>query len=368
MSDPFAQRRHGTSEREISDLRPPFAIDCDRILHSLAYTRYIDKTQVFYLLRNDHITHRVLHVQLVSRIARTIGLKLGLDLDLIEAAALGHDIGHTPFGHDGERILAGLCLERGIGGKSGFSHAVMGVRFLERLEKNGLGLNLTLGVLDAILCHDGESDAPSLTPGGDPSFEEFDRRLAIREEDPSAPVMPMTAEGCVVRLSDSISYVGRDLEDAVLLGVCDRSWVPQNVASTLGTTNGTIVYRLVEDLIRNSQKAKGSYGFSKQVGEALRALKNFNRQHIYYNTKVKKDTAKIKSLFTYFFKTFEEDFARNDGPSIPILRKYLERMGGGYREQNSPAHMARDFIAGMTDDFFLRTAEDLLIPEWRREV
>src|SRR5512139_1057689 len=138
-----------------------FSLDADRILHSLAYTRYIDKTQVFYLIDNDHITHRVLHVQLVSKVSRTIGRLLGLNEDLIEAVALGHDIGHPPFGHDGERFLSELCQGAGLGH---FSHNVQGVRFLEHIERKGRGWNLTLQVLFCNVCDNTEIHTRILFP------------------------------------------------------------------------------------------------------------------------------------------------------------------------------------------------------------
>ncbi len=141
--------------------RQAFSVDVDRILNSRAYTRYIDKTQVFYLIDNDHITHRVLHVQLVSKIARTIGRFLRLNEDLIEAIALGHDIGHCPFGHDGERFLSRLCQSYGIGF---FLHSVQSVQFLDKVEQKGKGWNLTLQTLDGILCHDGEIHNEKTSP------------------------------------------------------------------------------------------------------------------------------------------------------------------------------------------------------------
>ncbi|MGD9336773.1 MAG: HD domain-containing protein, partial [Syntrophobacterales bacterium] len=144
--------RRRAEERVERGHRQHFSLDADRILHSLAYTRYIDKTQVFYLVDNDHITHRVLHVQFLSKIARDIGRFLRLNEDLIEAVALGHDIGHAPFGHDGERYLSAICSGHGIGG---FQHNVQSVRFLDRIERKGRGWNLSLQVLDGILCHDG---------------------------------------------------------------------------------------------------------------------------------------------------------------------------------------------------------------------
>ena len=151
-----------------------FAVDADRILHTKAYTRYIDKTQVFSLITNDHITHRVLHVQLVSRIARTIGRALYLNEDLIEAISLGHDIGHPPFGHEGERFLSKLCKEAGIGA---FHHNIQSVRFLDALEKNNQGCNLCLHTLDGILCHDGESRIRRISPDSISSFTELDAKI-----------------------------------------------------------------------------------------------------------------------------------------------------------------------------------------------
>ena len=162
-----AQRR--TPEKRLQDgYRQAYALDTDRILHSRAYTRYIDKTQVFYLIKNDHITHRVLHVQLVSKIARTIGRFLGLNEDLIEAIALGHDIGHTPFGHDGERFLSEKCHQAGIGF---FLHNVQSIQFLDRVERKGRGWNLCLQTLDGILCHDGE-----IHPSGSGDFVDLVRQ------------------------------------------------------------------------------------------------------------------------------------------------------------------------------------------------
>ncbi|MDR1084797.1 MAG: HD domain-containing protein [Deltaproteobacteria bacterium] len=358
-NDAFKLRRRPISDREKTDIRPVWAIDVDRILHSKAYTRYIDKTQVFYFLKNDHITHRVLHVQLVSRIARTIGGHMGLDLDLIEAMALGHDLGHPPFGHDGEKFLSELCRKAGLGR---FSHAVMSVRFLERLEKGGLGLNLTLGVLDGILCHDGESDYASLTPMGPATFAEFDRRLALRSLNPSALVSPMTREGCVVRLADSISYVGRDLEDAVELGIISRADLPADISRILGSTNGTIVYRLVEDLLRHSAGDPAKVAFSPEMAQALLHLKNFNRKHIYYNARIKQQTPKIQKLYEILFETLVNDFHR--GPELEPARLFLERLDRDYRQEFSPEEMARDFMAGMTDEYFIHLVEGLLLPQW----
>jgi len=362
-SDIMKIRRHGTSDLEAGDHRQPWAMDVDRILHSRAYTRYIDKTQVFYLLKNDHITHRVLHVQMVSRIARTIGRELELDADFIEAIALGHDLGHAPFGHDGERYLSALCREAGLGN---FVHAVMSVRYLERLEKNGRGLNLTLGTLDGILCHDGESDFTNLQPEGPSTFEEFDRRLALRQHDPLAHVFPMSREGCLVRLCDSISYVGRDLEDAIEIGLVNRRDLPEAIVATLGDTNGKIVYRLVDDLRRNclEHRQKGLIAFSPTVAESLTALKNFNRQNIYQNPAIKTEAPKIERLYRILFEHFLREFESGQSRS-PAIQDFLDHLDPGYPLEHNPAEMTRDCLAGMTDEYFIRAANDLLIPGWK---
>jgi dGTPase len=356
-------RRFGPGDLEAVDHRQPWALDVDRILHSRAFTRYTDKTQVFYLLKNDHITHRILHVQIVSRLARTIGRDLDLDADLLEAIALGHDLGHPPFGHDGERFLSALCLGAGL---SPFSHAVMSVRFLERLEKGGRGLNLTLGTLDGILCHDGESDFTALRPEGRADFGEFDRRLARRRADPQVSLRSLSPEGCLVRLCDSVSYVGRDLEDAIEVGLVDRRELPAEVAEVLGHTNGQIVYRLVDDLRRTSaaQREEGLIGFSPDVARALIRLKDFNRRHIYFNPAIKGETPKIERLYGLLFERLRDEF-QSGQPGLSQAREFLDRLDPDYPLEHSPAEMARDALAGMTDDYFLRLAGDGLMPGWR---
>ena len=245
-------------------------MDADRILHSRAYTRYIDKTQVFYLISHEHISHRVLHVQLLSKIARTIGKFLRLNEDLLEAIALGHDIGHPPFGHDGERILSDLCQAHGIGP---FLHSLQGVWFLDRLEKQGRGLNLSLQVLDGILCHDGETHLERLSPQGDKTFASLEAEIQAKLADPAASLKPMTLEGCVVRLADTISYIGRDLEDAITLKLLRREELPPEVAQNLGRTNGAIVYSLVADLITHSYD-KNYVGYSPEVGGLLKSSRS----------------------------------------------------------------------------------------------
>lgn len=352
-----AIRRH--SERRIDHgHRQNYAVDSDRILHSSAYTRYIDKTQVFYLVDNDHITHRVLHVQLVSKISRTIGRFLRLNEDLIEAVALGHDIGHCPFGHDGESYLSELCQAHGIGP---FQHNLQSVRFLEKIERKGRGLNLTLQVLDGILCHDGEIHAQALYPQPQKDFHMLDKEIANKAANPALPVTPMTLEGCVVRMADTISYIGRDIEDAIRLGLIQRNELPRESVDRLGDTNGTIVYNLVTDVIQNSLE-KPAIALSEEASKALKKLREFNLERIYLNQTIKPDSGNINSLFKLLFERYIEDIRKGNQSSI-IFTQYLDDMSDEYRNNASPTETVRDFIAGMTDEYFLRQCPDELQPQ-----
>jgi len=347
------------NEQEIIDgHRENFSIDADRILHSLAYSRYIDKTQVFYLIKNDHITHRVLHVQLVSKIGRTIGRLLRINEDLIEAVALGHDIGHAPFGHDGEMFLSDLSKEYGL---DSFLHNVQGVRFLEVIEKKGAGWNLSLQVLDGILCHNGEVHNPALYPDKSKDFTRLEEEVRKVTENPESPIWPMTLEGCVVRMADTISYIGRDIEDAIRLGLIKRNEIPVDCRRRLGETNGTIVYTLVEDLIAESLE-KAYVSFSPEVAEALRKLKDFNQEFIYTDPKAKKQTKKLRLMFELLFKKYYKDLKAGNDNSV-IFREFLDGMSSRYRDSTPPGMIVRDFIAGMTDDYFLRQCQENLMPQ-----
>jgi dGTPase len=350
--------RRRFEERIQEGHRQNFAVDADRILHSRAYTRYIDKTQVFYLIEHEHISHRVLHVQLLSKIGRTIGRYLRLNEDLIEAIALGHDIGHPPFGHDGERILSRLCEEHGIGP---FLHSVQGVWFLERVEKNGRGLNLSLQVLDGILCHDGETHLERLAPDREKTFRRLEEEIRLKLADPDCSLKPMTLEGCVVRLADTISYIGRDLEDAIVLNLITRDELPAAVSDRLGRTNGAIVYSLVSDLITHSYN-KNYVGYSPGVGEALKTLREFNYRRIYDNPRIKQETGKIEELFADLFQRFFRDITENRRHS-PIWREYLATMDEEYFKPAPPATIVRDYLASMTDATFLRQCQELFFPQ-----
>jgi dGTPase len=308
------------------------------------------------MVKNDHITHRVLHVQLVSKIARTVGRFLGLNEDLIEAIALGHDLGHPPFGHDGENILSDLCRINKIGN---FLHNVQSVLFLDRIEKNGLGLNLTLQVLDGILCHDGEIHSCQLSPEPLGDFNTLDRKISVKMNHPDTPLIPMTFEGCVVRICDTIAYIGRDIEDAIQLNLIRRTDIPSGCTEILGKTNGTIVYKLVTDLIENSY-GRQHISFSKEVSTALAELKQFNYRKIYLNPFIKEGLDKIHTCYSALFKHYLEQMDKQDLSSV-IYKDFADKMNDSVKSQvTSPALNAekvRDFLAGMTDDYFLSQAQ-----------
>jgi len=354
-----AVRRSSPPSQSKPTYRQAFSLDADRILNSMAYSRYIDKTQVFSLINNDHLTHRMIHVQLVSRIARTIGRYLGLNEDLIEAASLGHDIGHPPFGHDGEKLLSALTQEYNAGF---FHHNLQSIQFLEHIERNGKGWNLSLQTLDAIVCHNGEIHAKTIKPQWDKTFEDFDKMVKEIQSQQKPNMIPMTMEGCVVKIADTISYIGRDMEDAIRLNLIERGDIPKKCLNILGNTNGTIVYNLVTDVIANS--SKNSYVcFSNKVSEALLDLKRFNYEKIYLNPKIKEHLQGIKGMFRFLFEKYLEDLEKQNKESV-IFKDFLKGISVEYHENHSNAQIVRDFIAGMTDSYFINKIPKKMRPQY----
>ena len=325
----------------------------------MAYTRYIDKTQVFTLFENDHITHRVLHVQFVSKIARVIGRCLRLNEDLIEAIALGHDLGHSPYGHDGERLLDRLCTAAGIGS---FCHNAQSVRFLMELEGGGKGLNLTLQVLDGILTHNGEIVNERLVPDSGKDWPRFFAEYEACFQDPaySKQIYPMTLEGCVVRVADLIAYIGRDIEDAIVVGLIKRSDLPRSIVKRLGDANDQIINALVLDVIKQSYD-RNYIAFSPEIYQALIDLKEFNYKQIYFNPKIKTEEQKVERIFELLFNQYTKDIEAKNYSS-PVYRYHLQEMNEEYWQTTPTARIVADFIAGMTDDFFHQQFKENFFP------
>lgn len=332
------------------DFRTSYFRDIDRVLYSLSYSRYIDKTQVFSFEENDMISKRMTHIQLVSKIARTIGRGLALNEDLIEAASLGHDLGHVPFGHEGEKILNKLSLEYNEGF---FNHNVQSVRTLMEIENNGKGSNLTIQVLDAIFSHNGEEIKIKYQPQQKTQQQFIDQyNNSYIDKDLLKKVKSMTLEGCVVRISDVIAYIGKDIEDAIKLNKIKASDLPDNVVNTFGISNSTIVNTIVLDIIENSI-GKNYIKMSIKIFNALKELIDFNYKNIYLKANSREQLKNINKMFTELFKLYYKQID-NQETSEDIYIVFLNNMSDDYLNKTTTARKVIDFIAGMTDNFFIK--------------
>ena len=336
------------------DFRSNFSRDVDRIMNYASFTRYMNKTQVFSFKSNDNVQTRIVHVLLVSRISRTIGRELGLNEDLIEAIATGHDIGHIPIGHVGEKILNKISIKEL---DETFMHNIEGVRNYLCLEQNGKGANLTIQVLDGILCHNGEI-LDSIYRPVHKTKEEFLKNYedAYKMHKQEVSFNPMTLEGCIVKLSDVISYSGRDLEDAIRLGFIKREDVPENITRVLGNTNRAIVNTLVLDVIKNT-KGHNYSKLSDEVFKALKDLVKFNYEYIYNKANSKEKIAYYEEMFNTLYYSYLEALNNNDKTSS-IYINFLNNMDESYLKTN-PKRMVIDYISLMTDTYFLNEYKKL---------
>ncbi len=331
-------------------IRTAFIRDIDKILHCPYYNRYADKTQVFSFYKNDDITHRSLHVQLVSRIARTIGKALGLNLDLIEAISLGHDIGHTPFGHAGEELLDKLYFAH-TGRR--FSHNVHSVRVLDKI----FPYNISLQTLNGIASHDGEMELNEYHPKPLDSFEEFDRQIEACYTDKSKikKLVPSTLEGCVMRISDIIAYLGKDRQDAEKADVL-KTDAYENCA--IGTYNAEIINNLIVNIIENSYK-KPYIKMDDEHFEALKKAKSDNYALIYKNVTVKSEIEEtVAPMMTEIYEKLLKDVVDKNTQS-PIFTHHINYVNKAFYkreepyEATEPNQIVVDYIASMTDDYFV---------------
>lgn len=343
------------------DIRPIFLRDIDRILHSQCYSRYLDKAQVYINPQNDHITHRMQHVQFVSRIARTIGKVLLLNDELIEAIAIGHDVGHAPFGHAGERQLNRICERENIGY---FCHNLQSVRILKDLENK----NISVQTLDGILAHNGEMLLNKYEPNYNKSVNEFltDLEKTFSEKDYSKKIVPMTLEASVVRISDVIAYIGRDIEDAIMLGDIKRENLPEEVVEVLGNKNSSIVEALEDDLIENSI-GKEYLCFSDRIFNALKILMEWNYRNIYDKASLN-DKALLEEKFNKLFDIYLDKLNKSDykGKKVKnsnitysekVLYDFIESKTQEYLENTNVKRIVIDYISGFTDNFFEKEYE-----------
>ncbi|MBQ8287677.1 MAG: HD domain-containing protein [Clostridia bacterium] len=345
-------RRNDVAKDAATVWRPTFVHDIDKILHCPFYNRYTDKTQVFSLWKNDDITRRSLHVQLVSRISRTIGAVLGLNLDLIEAIALGHDIGHTPFGHAGEAYLDELYYAHT--GRH-FYHNIHSVRVLDGI----FPYNISLQVLDGIATHNGEIECEEYHPQTLNTFEEFDRIIDRCYVDKEFMMnrMPSTLEGNVVRLADIIAYLGKDRQDAMRTGTVDEGMF---VNEGIGSINAEIINNLVTNIIENSY-GKPYIKLDTKHFEALRQSRLDNYRMIYLNKSVSAQlSATVKPMMGEIYEKLLDDLksGRKDSPIFSHHIDYVNANSAHYNrnapyEAGEPNQIVVDYIASMTDDYFI---------------
>ena len=295
------------------DIRPVFQRDRDRILHSKSFRRLKDKTQVFLTPEGDHYRTRLTHTLEVSQNARTIAKALRLNEDLVEAIALGHDLGHTPFGHAGERALDEIC-------PLGVDHSKQSLRMVDVLEKDGLGLNLTMEVRDGILNHQ--------TSGN-----------------------PFTLEGKIVRLSDKIAYIHHDMDDAIRGGILTEDDVPISIREVIGYTTGERLDHFIHDTVTFSG-GKNDILMSDEVWKAMKELREFMFERVYMNPDVKSEERKAESLMKTLYEYYLKQLDR-------LPREYLQMINMG----ESRDRVACDYVASMTDRYAIALYEELFIPK-----
>lgn len=340
------------------DLRTSYFRDTTAIIHSYPFRRLKHKTQVFFSPHNDHICTRIEHVMHVASIAATICRALDLDADLAWAIGIGHDLGHTPFGHVGETILSSL-----MSGAGGFKHEIYSLRVVDYIANYGKGLNLTYAVRDGILNHCGEKFEQSIVP--DPSVK--DLSLITNREN-----YPATWEGIVVRMSDKIAYMGRDFEDALQLKLIDREDLSSDVRAVLGTSNSEIINTMVNDMIAASLET-GRIGFSDEVFNAMIKLKEFNYKRIYKNPRLSSYHRYFERVLTTLHDYLRDLFdAAGDNHSVyksennflaARFSDYYQKMKQFYFEVDGGTDkLVFDYVAGMTDNYALNCVNEIMIP------
>lgn len=296
------------------DIRPVYQRDRDRILHSKSFRRLKHKTQVFLTPRGDHYRTRLTHTLEVSQNARTIAKALRLNEELVEAIALGHDLGHTPFGHAGERALNGLCSK-------GFAHFEQSVRVVERLENGGKGLNLTFEVRDGIKNH----------------------RTAGR---------PSTLEGKIVRLSDKIAYINHDIDDAIRAGILVSEDIPQEYTRILGNTTSQRLNTMIHDIVKNSEGTP-DIRMSSEVEQAMAGLRKFMFANVYTNPRAKAEEAKAQNMLEHLFCFYKDHPEKMSEEYLDMLENKGEAL----------EDVVCDYISGMTDQYAIQKFQEYFVPK-----
>ncbi|NLD91882.1 MAG: HD domain-containing protein [Fibrobacter sp.] len=365
---PFAKRSTESLGRRFPIRKDPFRLefarDETRIIHSPPFRRLKHKTQVFLSPNNDHICTRMEHVLHVSSIASVIGRCLNLNIDLINAIAKGHDLGHPPFGHTGERVLDSILKKAGV--ETGFKHEIHGLRVVDKLTNYGEGLNLTYEVRDGIITHCGESFDRVVKP-------DRIRDLLNLDTIDERSNYPSTLEGCLVRLVDRIAYLGRDLEDAIKAGLIKKSDIPKGIVENLGTENGKIIGCFVNDTIASSL-GKDAIEMSSDVFNYMSELKDFNYKYIYLHPDVERKSKKASNVVELLYYELDRIFEKSvrgkdtqfvhtlvkEAPLLEIFFHFLKNTN--YNDETPSWRIITDYVAGMTDLFAERTFVQLFMP------
>ena len=346
----------------VVDIRGDYFRDQTAIIHSMPFRRLKHKTQVFFSPKNDHICTRIEHVQHVATIAATIckGLSKNdwrLDTELAYTIGLGHDLGHAPFGHAGETALS-KCI-----GKQ-FMHEINSYRVVNTIANDGNGLNLTFAVLDGIICHNGEKYEQEIEPS--PVLHDLD---LINDR----TFFPNTWEGCIVRFSDKIAYLGRDIEDAIVSKIISKDDVPEEISRELGNNNGEIINSLIIDLIETSL-AKRKISFSETKYDLMIKLRDFNYTRIYKHEKLADYISYVDRMISAIFEHLRNmfcrygfDYGKYTLEKLEITKCfgiYLEKMQQIYKdEKNIPNQILADYISGMTDSYAIDAMKQISIPQ-----
>ena len=353
--DVLWQRVHPRKEDE----RGHYFRDTTAIIHSYPFRRLKHKTQVFFSPKNDHICTRIEHVMHVASVAAAICRGLELDSDLAWAIGLGHDLGHTPFGHVGETVMDELKSESG-----GFIHELYSLRVVDYLSNYGKGMNLTYAVRDGIVNHCGEKFEQSIKP----DFQQKDLQAIVARDQ-----YPSTWEAVVVRMADKIAYLGRDVEDAVQLKIIEKQDIPDEVVRVLGGSNSEIISTLVDDVIESSQAGRG-IGFSDTIFHAMKVLKEFNYHSIYLNPILSNYHRYferiLQTLYTYLQEIFKlygfdtKSYQKEQNLIAVRYADYVVKMRAFYEEVDRGfTNMPFDYLAGMTDDYAMECASEIMIPK-----
>lgn len=351
-------RREDIDHDKATLSRSAFQRDVEKIVNLPAYNRYADKTQVFSFMENDDICRRGLHVQLVSSTARSIGKLLGLNVELIEAIALGHDLGHTPFGHAGERFLSS-CYHARTGRY--FNHNAQSVRVMDKLYRR----NISLQTLDGALCHNGEFAQQTLNIGELDSFETLDSLIeeCIADESKIKTLRPSTLEGCVVRVSDMIAYLGKDRYDALVIGAIDS--LDRFESNYIGIDNSQIINNMTIDIVNNSY-GKNRISMSEAAFEDLVLAKKQNYELIYNNEgMIEGDKNIVEEMFEQIYDYLLEDLKSGNEQS-PIFRHHINKLVERSRSlsaeeylKEDPHQIVVDYISSMTDGYFISLFKQL---------